>query len=135
MKSPIPISAWIVPVVLAGGCLNFTAITSIPLEEGGRPAEAGADGAPAQTACLSCASKDSDAGGCASESARCNVFPECQATVQCVVNQCFPPSADILLCLGACKQDGGIASQGPPNDAFAAFLQCMTVHCQTVCLQ
>ncbi len=139
MKSAIRVSTRLLTVVLSHGvvgCLNFSPITSIPLEEGGRTAEAGADGAPVQTACLSCASKDSDAGGCAAESARCDTFPECRATTQCVVNRCFPPSADILLCLGACKEDGGIAaSQGPANEAFAAFLQCMTQHCQAVCLQ
>lgn len=140
MKSTIDIPVWICAAVLSGvlvvGCLDFTPITRLSADDGGRGAESGADGSAPESACLSCASKDADAGGCASEFAQCNAFPECQATIQCVVSQCFAPNVNIVQCLGACKQDGGIAaSQGPPNDAFAAFLQCMTIHCQSVCLQ
>lgn len=118
----------------ASGCLDFTPITRIPTDAGGIE-DSGADGSTVESLCFGCANKDEDAGGCAGEYAQCNSFPDCKATIQCVVSQCFSPNANIGECLAACEQDGGItASQGPPNAAFAAFLQCMSMHCQSVCL-
>jgi hypothetical protein len=149
MKSPLLVPAWISFACIGlallacggvGGCLDFTPITKVPRDNmDGGDAGFEIDGAPdaqAQTPCLSCAMETDDAGGCASELAHCNTLPECKATVRCVVGQCFEPGVDITQCLGACEADGGVASStGAPNTAFAAFLQCMSVHCVSVCLQ
>jgi hypothetical protein len=140
MKSHLRISAWILVTALAtppvAGCLDFTPITSIPREGGGRDSSGSSDSA-VENACLDCATKVGDAGGCGAEFAQCDSIPACATTVQCVVDQCFNPNSNIALCLAACEQDGGIRSSvgGPANDAFAAFLGCMSIHCQTVCLQ
>ena len=120
---------------LVAGCLDFTPITHVPTDGGSVADASELDDAVAENACLGCADRAGDAGGCASEFAQCNAFRECKATVQCVVGACFNPNANIGQCLAACEQDGGISSsQGPPNAAFAAFLQCMSMHCQSVCL-
>jgi hypothetical protein len=118
-----------------GGCLDFTPIPAPVADLDAGAVESGPDGAPVQTACLTCAGADDDAGGCAAELAQCNGIDPCRTTVACVVGQCFNPTANILDCLGACEADGGItASSGAESAAFAAFLQCMSVHCQSVCL-
>jgi hypothetical protein len=138
MKSSLRIPASILAAILTShlvsGCLDFTPITRIPTD-GSADDATGTDDSAVQSACLVCASSGADAGGCAIEFAQCNSFPECKATVKCVVGQCFDPNANIGQCLTACEEDGGISSsQGPPNDAFAAFLECMSMHCQSVCL-
>jgi hypothetical protein len=138
MKSTLRSSAWFLMAMLTNGpvagCLDFTPITRVPTE-GGEADASGPEGSPIESACLGCANRGGDAGGCAGEFTTCDLFPECKATVQCVLGTCFDPNANIGQCLTVCEQDGGIsASQGPPNAAFAAFLQCMSTHCQSVCL-
>lgn len=136
MKSPPSLLLCLPLALLAcralGGCLDFTPIA--PVVDAAPPG-VGPDGATAQTACVSCAGTDDDAGGCSAEFAQCNAVERCRTTVECVVGQCFNPNANITLCLGACEADGGItASSGSAGVTFAAFLQCMSQRCQSVCL-
>lgn len=140
MKSNLRLCAWIPAAMIAmrvvAGCLDFTPITTLGTAEAPDGA-AGPDGAGTmQTACLSCAVQADDAGGCAGEFDQCNALAVCQATVACVVGQCFNAGVNVTQCLGACEADGGVtSSQGAPNAAFAAFLSCMSTRCVEACFR
>jgi hypothetical protein len=139
MRSSLQFCAWIPAAILGsvvGACLDFTPITTLATADAADSATTLDDAGTVQTACLSCAVRDDDAGGCSGEFDRCNAFAVCESTVACVVGQCFNPGVNITECLGWCEADGGImSSQGPPNAAFAAFLECMSTRCVSVCFR
>jgi hypothetical protein len=140
MRSNLRLYVWIPAGVTAmrvvASCLDFTPITTLGTA-GASDGAAGPDGASTmQTACLSCADQADDAGGCAGEFNQCNALALCEATVGCVVGQCFKAGVNVTQCLAACEADGGItSSQGAPNAAFAAFLSCMSTRCLGACFR
>jgi hypothetical protein len=125
----------------AYACLDFTPITSFPVEgDAGASVvvDAGGGDGPRpvqQNACLACAA-GADGGGCPKEYAACMANGACAAAAVCATGTCLASLATVAQCLSACEDEAGVSDpKAPGNAPFSALLSCASTHCELACLQ